>query len=407
MSAEPRAGPGATIRLAGIPIRVEPAFVLVLGLLGFAGRGTLLAAVEWVVLAGISILLHELGHAAAYRRFGVQPSIRLWSFGGLTYGEALTPARSVVVSLAGPVTGLLVGVAVAAVSWVVESVVNTGSPEFEEVVADLLYINIAWSLFNLLPVLAARWRQRCRRAFRAAGGARAGAIGVDADADAGGHARRPRRTAILGAALELASAADARGPHRLWCERAHSHDPAAATGHGRSRPSAARLPVRAIEIIGWARRGSGPARASPDVRRSGRARVADGDAVGMEEPAPGSTSAAWRPAQPLRAPKRHREARLSLRFDEANRSAARHRFAAGSHPIRVVAETAARVGARSLEHRGVRAKAASSRSASAARVERATMLAVGRRLRVDPGDRPVRRRDDAFELLLARVRARR
>src|SRR5688572_12344402 len=169
VSAAPGAGPGATVRLAGIPIRVEPAFVLVLGLLGFAGRGTLLAAVEWVVLAGISILLHELGHAAAYRRFGIQPSIRLWSFGGLTYGEAVSPARSIVVSLAGPVTGLLVGAAVVVVAWVAALAMNASTPEFEQVVADLLYINIGWSLFNLLPVLPLDGGNVAAAAFRAAG----------------------------------------------------------------------------------------------------------------------------------------------------------------------------------------------------------------------------------------------
>lgn len=92
MSDEPSAGPGATVRLFGVPIRVEPAFVLVLGVLGFAGRGTVFAAIEWILLAGISILLHELGHAAAYRRFGIRSRIRLWSFGGLTYGEEISPA---------------------------------------------------------------------------------------------------------------------------------------------------------------------------------------------------------------------------------------------------------------------------------------------------------------------------
>ena len=61
------------------------------------------------------------------------------------------------------------GVAVAAVSWVAGSVMNTGSPEFEHVVADLLYINVAWSLFNLLPVLPLDGGNVAAAAFRAAG----------------------------------------------------------------------------------------------------------------------------------------------------------------------------------------------------------------------------------------------
>jgi Zn-dependent protease len=148
----PSVGPGVTLHVAGIPIRIELAFVLVLGLLGFAGRGTVVAGIEWVVLAGVSILLHELGHAAAYRRFGVRPRIRLYSFGGLTYGEAISPARSIVVSLSGPVTGLAVGLVVLVASSAVGSSARQ-VPELDAIVSDLLFINIGWGLFNLLPVL--------------------------------------------------------------------------------------------------------------------------------------------------------------------------------------------------------------------------------------------------------------
>jgi hypothetical protein len=69
VSGEPWAGPGATVRLAGIPIRVEPAFVLVLGLLGFAGRGTLLAAIEWVGRYNDSV---RLGTALVERQGDVE-----------------------------------------------------------------------------------------------------------------------------------------------------------------------------------------------------------------------------------------------------------------------------------------------------------------------------------------------
>ena len=286
MSAEPTAGPGATIRLAGIPIRVEPAFVLVLGLLGFAGRGTLLAAVEWVVLAGISVLLHELGHAAAYRRFGIQPSIRLWSFGGLTYGEALSPARSIVVSLAGPVTGLLVGAAVAAVSWVVGSVMNTGSPEFEQVVADLLYINIAWSLFNLLPVLPLDGGNVAAAAFRAAGRGEAPAtilslvVGgvITVTALLGGQSY----IAILGVFLvawnwraraEMREEPQTRLLVRAWNQL--SYDPSGATETATAiaaDPASHDIRFEAIEIIGWAALASG----SMDGVRDAFSQLGDG-----------------------------------------------------------------------------------------------------------------------------------
>ncbi len=267
----PGTGPGATFRLAGIPIRVEPAFVLVLGFLGFAGRGTLLAAIEWVVLAGTSVLLHELGHAAAYRRFGIQPSIRLWSFGGLTYGEALPPARSIIVSLAGPVTGLLVGAAVVAVSWVAGAVVNSSSPEFEEIVADLLYINIGWSLFNLLPVLPLDGGNVAAAAFRAAGRSEAPAtilslvIGgvITVTALLGGQSY----IAILGIVLvawnwraraEMREEPQTRLLVRAWNQL--SRDPSGATETATAiaaDPASDDIRFEAIEIIGWAALASG------------------------------------------------------------------------------------------------------------------------------------------------------
>ncbi len=271
MEDEPSVGPGATVRLAGIPIRIEPAFVLVLGFLGFAGRGTLLAAIEWVVLAGISILLHELGHAEAYRRYGIQPRIRLWSFGGLTHGEAVSPARSIVVSLAGPATGLLVGVAVVAVSSVVESVMGTPSLEFERVVADLLYINVAWSLFNLLPVLPLDGGNIAAAAFRAAGRGQTWATSLSLLASGvitvAALLADQSYIAILGVFLmawnwrartEMRAAPHVRQLARAW--NGLHRDPSSASAMATAVLAEAESPeirFEAIELVGWAALASG------------------------------------------------------------------------------------------------------------------------------------------------------
>jgi Zn-dependent protease len=100
-------------------------------------------------VAGVSVLAHELGHALAYRAFGAAPRIRLYSFGGLTYGAALPTARSIVASLAGPLAGFAVG----GVVWLIAEVLPGRSPEADAVVRDLLFVNIGWGLFNLLPIL--------------------------------------------------------------------------------------------------------------------------------------------------------------------------------------------------------------------------------------------------------------
>jgi len=135
--------------LWGIPVRIEPTFLLVVAVLGFGDDLSLLGT--WIVIATASILLHELGHAFAFRRYGRSPSIVLQGFGGLTSAEGgLSPGRSIVVSLAGPL-GVLVLVGLPALAvW------SSGAVEgayAEGVLAQVLWINIGWSLFNLAPIL--------------------------------------------------------------------------------------------------------------------------------------------------------------------------------------------------------------------------------------------------------------
>jgi len=271
VSAGPGPGPGPTVRFAGIPIRIEPAFILVLGLLGFAGRGTLLAAIEWIVLAGISILAHELGHAAVYRRFGIQPSIRLWSFGGLTYGEAVSPARSIVVSLAGPATGLVIGVVVLAVSSVLGSVSPTLAEQLEPVVADLLYINIGWSLFNLLPVLPLDGGNVASAVLRAArrdtGWATNLSLVVAGVITVAALLRGQSYIALVGVFLmawnwrvraTLREIPQSRLLARAWNELYYDPSVAIATARAvAAKPVSADIKFEATEIMGWAALASG------------------------------------------------------------------------------------------------------------------------------------------------------
>jgi Zn-dependent protease len=141
---------GPQFSVAGIPVRIEPLFFVVMGMFGVAGgrRGWLV--IEWLVVAGASILVHEMGHAAAFRRYGAHPEIVLHGFGGATTGAAQPPLRSIVVSVAGPATGFVVG---AAALLAARSVDAADPVLLEAVVFDLAFVNIAWGVFNLLPIL--------------------------------------------------------------------------------------------------------------------------------------------------------------------------------------------------------------------------------------------------------------
>lgn len=141
---------GLEFRVTGIPVRVEPAFFLILALLGLANSTTGASGVlVFVVVAGVSILVHELGHATAYRSFGVRPRVTLTGFGGVTVGPAQPRARSLAVTLSGPLAGAvaaLLGVVLSQVVTAHSGVVNTA-------LDDLIWINIVWGIFNMLPIL--------------------------------------------------------------------------------------------------------------------------------------------------------------------------------------------------------------------------------------------------------------
>src|SRR5512146_1456782 len=73
--------------LLGFPVRVHPLFWLIAVLLGSASAD-LVQILIWVLVVFVSILIHELGHALAFRRYGLSSQIVLHFAGGLTIPES-------------------------------------------------------------------------------------------------------------------------------------------------------------------------------------------------------------------------------------------------------------------------------------------------------------------------------
>jgi len=140
---------GLQFRLAGVPVRVEPIFILVMGFLGLANGRSGTQIFVFMVVGGASVLLHEMGHATAHRSFGAQPAITLTGFGGLTTGPAQPRGRSLVVSLAGPGAGFLGAV----LGLALKQVVSSDSQIVTAALDDLVWVNVLWGVFNLLPIL--------------------------------------------------------------------------------------------------------------------------------------------------------------------------------------------------------------------------------------------------------------
>lgn len=148
-----RSAGGIGFTLFGFPTRVQYSFFVVAVILGLFPGATVATVLIWVAVVGISVMWHELGHAFAARRLGANPTIELYSFGGLTRWMPRADASRwdmISVAAAGPGAGLALGLVVAAV------VSLTGEIEGHDLrflTISLLWVNIGWSLVNLLPVL--------------------------------------------------------------------------------------------------------------------------------------------------------------------------------------------------------------------------------------------------------------
>lgn len=150
----------------GIPVRVIPTFWLLAALLGWSLiQLGLIYVLVWILVVFVSILAHELGHALTAARLGYPPRIFLYHFGGVamfTPHGNYTAGKSILITLAGPAVGLLLGGAVFITSQVLVIRGVAIHPLALRAIGMLLFVNIWWSLLNLLPVLPLDGGQICR-----------------------------------------------------------------------------------------------------------------------------------------------------------------------------------------------------------------------------------------------------
>jgi membrane-associated protease RseP (regulator of RpoE activity) len=178
--------PGTTaydwrFRIGSIPVRVHPMFWLITALMS-GGNVEPLQMITWIGVCFVSILVHEMGHALLMKRYGQQPRVVLYGMGGLAISDGGGWARTklvgfdmrrrwleqVFISAAGPGAGFLLALAVVVavyatggkVLWMEPSLKNPFSvlavaigPQFSVMATQLLWVNVAWGVMNLLPVL--------------------------------------------------------------------------------------------------------------------------------------------------------------------------------------------------------------------------------------------------------------
>ena len=141
--------------ILGIPVRVEPWFWITMAFIGgglHAANSTDILLVLVFVFAGfLSIMIHELGHALTIRKYGLPAAITLQAFGGYASFPAgkLDRKQSFVVTAAGPALQFVFGVLLIVLAPSIS--VPEGSL-FLPFLRDLIWVSIAWSILNCLPV---------------------------------------------------------------------------------------------------------------------------------------------------------------------------------------------------------------------------------------------------------------
>ena len=141
-------------RIGKIPVNIHASFFLMTVFLSGSWNEPALIAV-WAAVVLVSVLVHEMGHALMGQAFGLEPSIDLHGMGGTTSwpkpsGRKISTTRSVLISVAGPGLGMIVGAGIIAYVFV------NGRPEpllARQAVDDAIWVNIGWGFMNLLPIL--------------------------------------------------------------------------------------------------------------------------------------------------------------------------------------------------------------------------------------------------------------
>ncbi len=140
--------------LAGIPVSVSGWYFALIGYYAYssgAARGLLFG-----LCVTFSLLVHEFGHGLVAKIFRLNPAILLHGLGGLCgHDRASRDRDDALIVAAGPIAGLILGgltYLVHKLMWAYKPELMYGSEPLQLTFIFLLYVNIVWSLANLLPL---------------------------------------------------------------------------------------------------------------------------------------------------------------------------------------------------------------------------------------------------------------
>lgn len=153
-----------------IPITIQGWFWLTAAIIGFLNSGSLVGTLIWMFVILVSVLVHEMGHAVTALFFGLHPRIELVALGGLTYhqGDKLPFWKQFFIVLNGPLFGFMLFL----LAWLLLKMPMLSTGFWGSVINLFFWVNLIWTVLNLVPVIPLDGGQLLRIVFEALFGAR-------------------------------------------------------------------------------------------------------------------------------------------------------------------------------------------------------------------------------------------
>ncbi len=133
--------------IAGVDVAVSFWFGFIIVLIVFLS-GSLATGLLFALALTLSVLIHELGHAAVCKYYKLSPSILLHGFGGLCmHRQAPDDWKDILIVVMGPLVEIAFGIAAFALLWY--GPIATDS-YLEIFVYYFAWVSVVWGLANLL-----------------------------------------------------------------------------------------------------------------------------------------------------------------------------------------------------------------------------------------------------------------
>ena len=135
------------------PLTLNWTFLLLIVFIGFLEGRTLAYRLMFAAVVLVGIVWHEAGHAIAFAMIGRRSRIVVHGLGGFTIPEdqrELTDVQAIGVSLAGPLSGMVVGLVAL---WLQIRGVGQQTEWSYYLISDLILVNLGWGIINLIPVI--------------------------------------------------------------------------------------------------------------------------------------------------------------------------------------------------------------------------------------------------------------